>query len=325
MKIRTISVLLIFSMIAITLTGCAVQTASAADVDKVIVNIATGGTGGTYYPLGNAMAKIYNNKIKNLTANVLATDASVENIQLIAKGETEIAFVQNDVAYYAWAGTEGFTDKVENIRGMAMMYPEVIQIVASRDSGIKGIEDLKGKTVAVGAPNSGTEIHTRQILAEYGMTYEDLQKAEYLSFDAAAEHLLSKKIDAAFITAGIPTYAVSTITQSDDFVLVPITSACIASLKEKYPFYTEVNIPANSYNNQTNNIKSAAVMAMLVVPKDLDEYLVYNLTKLLFEQRQVLIESHEKGREIKLGIAIKDMPIPLHPGAQLYYNQKGVL
>ncbi|WFA10085.1 TAXI family TRAP transporter solute-binding subunit [Tissierella sp. Yu-01] len=325
MKTKTISVLLIFTMIASVLTGCAVQTASAVDVDKTIINIATGGTGGTYYPLGSAMARIYNDHIKNVTTNVLVTDASIENIKLIANGKSEIAFVQNDVAYYAWTGAESFTDKVENIRGMAMLYPEVIQIVASKDSRIMGIEDLKGKKVAVGALNSGTEIHTRQILAEYGMTYEDLQKADYLSFNDAADHLKDKEIDAAFITAGIPTSAISEIIETEDFVLVPLTSACIASLNEKYPFYTEVNIPANSYNNQSNNIRSAAVMAMLVVPKDLDEYLVYNLTKHLFEQRQVLINSHEKGREIRLAIALKDMPITLHPGAQRYYNEKGVL
>lgn len=325
MKVKTISVLLIFVMIASMLTGCAVQTATAVDVDKTIINIATGGTGGTYYPLGSAMAKIYNDKIKNVTANALATDASVENIELIARGDSQIAFVQNDVMYYAWTGTEIFSDKIENIRGLAMLYPEVIQIIANEDSGIQSIEDLKGKNVAVGAPNSGTEINARQILAEYGMTFDDLGKADYLSFNDAADQLKDNKIDAAFITAGIPTTAVTELTQTNDIVLVPLTSACIASLNEKYPFYTEVMIPPNSYKNQTDAVTSAAVMAMLVVPKDLDEYLVYSLTKHLFEQKQIIIDSHEKGREIKLQTAIKNMPIKLHQGAQNYYNEKGVL
>lgn len=315
-------ILVIFS----TLTGCAVQTATPGDVDKTFINIATGGTGGTYYPLGGAMAKIYNEYIGNVTANAQATGASVENIGLVASGETEIAFVQNDVTYYAWTGTESFEgkDKVTNIRGMAMLYPEVVQIIATSSSGIENIEDLKGKKVAVGAPGSGTEVNARQILAEHGMTYSDLGKADYLSFNEAADQLKDKQIDAAFITGAIPTSAVTEVTQTSDIVVVPFNVNRIASLIEKYPYYTEVIIPANSYKNQTKDVPAAAVMAMLVVPQDLDEYLVYNLTKQLYEHRQIIIDTHDRGNDIKIETALKGMPIDIHSGAQRYYDEKGV-
>jgi hypothetical protein len=293
---------------------------------KVFINIATGGTGGTYYPLGGAMAKIYNEHIDGVTANAQATGASVENIGLVASGETEVAFVQNDVTYYAWTGTESFADKdkVTNIRGMAVLYPEVTQVIATASSGIKGIEDLKGKKVAVGAPGSGTEVNARQMLAEYGLTYDDLAKADYLSFNEAADQLKDKQVDAAFVTGAIPTSAVTEVTQTADIVVVPVDSDKIAALAAKYPFYTEVTIPANSYRNQTDDVTAAAVMAMLVVPQDLDEDLAYNMTKQLFEQRQVIIDTHDRGNDIKLETALDGMPIDVHPGAQRYFDEMGI-
>lgn len=293
---------------------------------KVFISIATGGTGGTYYPLGGAMAKIYNENVEGVTANAQSTGASVENIGLVSKGETEIAFVQNDVTYYAFTGTETFKDKdkITNVRGMAMLYPEVVQIIATAESGIKSVADLKGKKLAVGAAGSGTEVNARQVLAEYGLTYDDLGKADYLSFNEAADQLKNKQIDAAFVTGAIPTSAVTEVTQTASINVIPVDSDKIASLSSKYPFYTEVVIPANSYKGQTEDVSAAAVMAMLVVPEDLDEELAYNLTKQLFEQRQVIIDTHARGNDIKLETALAGMPIDLHPGAKKYYDEMGI-
>ncbi len=342
MSRKTISVLLVLVMMVSMLAGCSGnesapaggnESAPAGEKEeaptggkKVFINIATGGTGGTYYPLGGAMAKIYNEHIDGVTANAQATGASVENIGLVASGETEVAFVQNDVTYYAWTGTESFADKdkVTNIRGMAVLYPEVTQVIATASSGIKGIEDLKGKKVAVGAPGSGTEVNARQMLAEYGLTYDDLAKADYLSFNEAADQLKDKQVDAAFVTGAIPTSAVTEVTQTADIVVVPVDSDKIAALAAKYPFYTEVTIPANSYRNQTDDVTAAAVMAMLVVPQDLDEDLAYNMTKQLFEQRQVIIDTHDRGNDIKLETALDGMPIDVHPGAQRYFDEMGI-
>lgn len=348
MSKKIISVLIVIAMMSSILVGCSQPTtepepatpaepgtsaetpaetpAPSTGGEKVFVNVATGGTGGTYYPLGGAMAKIFNDNIEGVTANAQATGASVENIGLVSNGETEIAFVQNDVTYYAWTGTESFADKdaITNIRGMAMLYPEVIQIIATKSSGITSVDDLAGKKVAVGAPGSGTEVNARQILAEYGLTYDDLAKADYLSFSEAADQLKDKQVDAAFVTAAVPTSAVTEVTQTADIVVVPVDSDKIASLAGKYPFYTEVIIPADSYKNQTGDVSAAAVMAMLVVPEELDEDLTYNLTKYLFEQRQVIIDTHDRGNDIKLETALDGMPIDVHPGSQRFYDEKGI-
>lgn len=319
MSKKLLSFILVLVLVSSLIVGCAPKK-------EVYISIATGGPAGTYFPLGGAMAKIFNDNIDGITANVQATGASVENIGLVGKGEAEIAFIQNDITYYAFNGTESFEgkEKIQNIRGMAMLYPELVQIVATEESGIKTVDDLKGKKVAIGASGSGVEANARQVLAAHGMTYADLGKADYLSFNEAADQLKNKQIDAAFVTAGIPTSALTEVGQTSKIVIIPISSDKIAELNEEYPFYTEVVIPANTYNGQTTDITTAAVMAMLVVPENLDKDLAYNLTKQLFEQRQIIIDTHSRGNDIKLETALKGMPIELHPGAQKYYDEKGV-
>lgn len=317
---KALSVVLVVLMIAALMAGCAKKE------ETVFISIGTGGTGGTYYPLGGAMAKIFNDKIENVNANVQSTQASVENIGLVGKGEVEIAFIQNDITFYAFNGTEIFAgkDKIQNVRGMAMLYPEVVQIIALKDSNIKSVEDLRGKKVAVGAPGSGAEANARQILEAHGLKYTDLAKADFLSFNEAADQLKNKQIDAAFLTAGIPTSAVSEVSQTTDIVVVSMNSGKLTELKKQYPFYTEIKIPANTYKGQTSDVTTAAVMAMLVVKESLSDDLVYKLTKALYENRQVIIETHARGNDIKLESALSGMPIKVHPGAQKYYNEKGV-
>lgn len=317
---KALSVVLVVLMIAALMAGCAKKE------ETVFISIGTGGTGGTYYPLGGAMAKIFNDKIENVNANVQSTQASVENIGLVGKGEVEIAFIQNDITFYAFNGTEIFAgkDKIQNVRGMAMLYPEVVQIIALKDSNIKSVEDLRGKKVAVGAPGSGAEANARQVLEAHGLKYTDLAKADFLSFNEAADQLKNKQIDAAFLTAGIPTSAVSEVSQTTDIVVVSMNSGKLTELKKQYPFYTEIKIPANTYKGQTADVTTAAVMAMLVVKESLSDDLVYKLTKALYENRQVIIETHARGNDIKLESALSGMPIKVHPGAQKYYNEKGV-
>jgi TRAP transporter TAXI family solute receptor len=331
MSRKTISIVLVLVLIASLAVGCGEKETSGGQSGgsggkEQYISIATGGTAGTYYPLGGAIAKIFNENVEGVTANAQSTGASVENIGLVEKGETEIAFIQSDITYYAYTGTENFADKgkVENIRGMAMFYPEVIQIIATESSGIKSVEDLKGKKVAIGAPGSGTEANARQILAAHGMTYDDLGKADYLSFGEAADQLKNKQVDAAFVTAGLPTAAVTEVGQTADIVVVPIDQGKIAELSAEYPFYTEVTIPAGTYKNQDSDVITTAVMAMLVVPEELDEDLMYELTKALFEHRDTIIETHDRGNDLKLETAILGMPIELHPGSKRYYDEQGI-
>ena len=326
---KVLSMMCVTALVASLSVGCSPSQESGGSNTggkTTYISIATGGPAGTYYPLGGAMAKIFNENIEGVTANAQATGASTENIGLVSKGETEIAFVQNDITHYAYTATESFEGqaKMENIRGMAMLYPELVQIIATESSGIKSVEDLKGKKVAIGAPGSGVEANTRQVLAAHGMTYADLGKADFLSFNEAADQLKNKQIDAAFLTAGLPTSAVTEVAQTSSIVIVPIGKDKVAQLAKDYPFYTEVVIPAGTYSGQDSDITTAAVMAMLVVPEKLDEDLVYNLTKSLFEKRQVIIDTHTRGNDIQLDTALKGMPIEVHKGAQRYYNEKGV-
>ena len=324
----SLSIILILAIF----TACAADDETGADGETitdgetVYINIATGGTGGAYYPLGGAIANIFNDNVDNVNANAQSTGASVENIGLVADGETEVAFVQNDVTYYAWTGTESFedSDEMTGIRGMAMLYPEVVQIIATASSGIESVEDLVGKNVAVGAPGSGTEVNARQILGEYGISYDDLGKADYLSFNEAADQLKNNQIDAAFVTAATPTAAVTEVTQTADIVVVPVEPEVIESLYDQYPFYTEFTVESGTYRNQDSDITTPAVMAMLVVPEDLDEDLVYELTKALFENQQAIADTHDRGNDIQLDTALEGMPIDVHPGAQRYYDEEGV-
>lgn len=320
MKKKLLSVLLVTVLLMVAIVGCSPKT------ETTYISIATGGTSGTYFPLGGALAKIFNEKVSNVSANAQSTGASVENVGLVAGGEAELAFIQNDITYYAFTGTEVYDgkDKVTNIRGLAMLYPEVIQIVATKDSGITSVEDLKGKKVAIGAPGSGTEANARQILAAHNLQYSDLGKADFLSFGEAADQLKNKQLDAAFVTAGLPTSAITEVAQTSDIVIVPIEAAKIAELASQYPFYAEVTVPAGTYRNQDQDVKTTAVMAMLVVNEKLDENLAYELTKSIFENRQIIIDTHSRGNDITLETALQGMPIEIHPGAKKYYDEKGI-
>jgi len=328
---RSLPKVLILVLLVSLITGCSSKESTddketGADDSTRYISIATGGTAGTYYPLGGALAKIFNDNIDGVTANAQATGASTENVGLIAEGEAEVAFIQNDITYYAFTGTETFEgkDKIENMRGMAMIYPELVQILATKESNIKSVDDLRGKKVAIGAPGSGVEANARQVLAVHGMTHDDLGKADYLSFNEAADQLKNKQIDAAFITAGIPTSAVTEVAQTSDIVMIPIEKDKITELIDRYPYYTEVDIPKGTYNGQEHDNPTVAVMAMLVVPEDLDEELVYNMTKTLFEHKQEIADTHDRGNDIQLETALIGMPIEVHPGAQRYYDEKGI-
>ncbi len=292
------------------------------------LSIATGGTGGTYYPLGGAMATILNDAANglNLQATAQATGASVENVELISRGDAEVAFVQNDIAYYAFNGVEAFKDKgkVDTIRGLASLYPEVVQIIARADAGVEKIEDLKGKKVAVGAPGSGTEVNARQILEIHGLKYEDLAKVDYLSFSEATDQLKNNQIDVAFVTAAVPSSAVTEVSTTSDVKLIPIAEDKMKALSEKYPYYIKVDIQPGDYKGQEEPVPASAVLAMLIVSKDMTDDMAYGITKAIFENTKTIEDSHARGKDITLESALNGMPIEVHPGAQKYFDEKGI-
>ncbi|MDR1701393.1 MAG: TAXI family TRAP transporter solute-binding subunit, partial [Sporomusaceae bacterium] len=201
-------------MVAVLVAGCGggtadkKQEAAAPAAEKVFINIASGGTAGAYYPLGGALAEIMNKNIPGMNASAQSTGASVANINMLKDGQVDLAFIQNDITYYALNGTEMFKDKkVEGLKGIAVLYPETIQIMALESSGIKTVADIKGKRVAVGAAGSGTEANARQILEAHGITYNDIS-VQYLSFAEASDGIKDGNVDVGFVTAGFPTAAV---------------------------------------------------------------------------------------------------------------------
>lgn len=290
----------------------------AAEKPKFI-SILTGGTGGTYYPLGGSFAKI----IKDATgidANAETTGASAENMNTLKKEDGEIAFTQTDIASYATEGKLMFNEKVDNIQAIATLYPETIQIVTTAKSGIKSVEDLKGKKVSVGAPGSGTVANAEQILEVHGMTFDDIKKQD-LSFDESTQGIQDGTIDAAFVTAGTPTGAVEGLSATEDVVIVPIAEDKIEALIKKYPYYVQDEVPSGTYKLDSA-VKTVAVQAMLVARKDLSEQVVYDITKAIFENLDKV--THAKGKLIKVENALNGVGIEVHPGAKKYFDEKGV-
>jgi len=312
--VLTLAVVLVMSA---ALTGCAPQ--------KTNLILATGGTSGTYYPFGGSMAQIFNSKIPNMNVTAQATGASVENLKLISQKEAELAIVQNDMTDYAYNGTESFKDsKVENVRVIANLYPEVIQIVSSADSGIKTLTDIKGKKFSVGAPGSGVEANARQLLDVMGMTYNDFS-ANYLSFAESADSLKDNHIDGFLFVSGVPNAAIQDTATTSSLNFVSIPDDVIKKLIDKYPFFTEIVIPAGTYKGQTADVKTVAMKATLVAGAEVPEKVIYDLTKALFENQPELASAHAKGAELSLESAVNGVSVPFHPGAEKYYKEVGAI
>lgn len=327
MKKRRMLILLLISMLVLSIfmVGCGEE--DNGDVEDGSqspdrVAIATGGTTGVYFPLGGAFANIISDNVDDVTANAESTGASVENINLLNDGDVDFAMVQNDISYYAYEGIEMFEeeDPVENLRGLATLYPETIQIVADAGAGIESVEDLEGKTVAVGAPGSGTEANARQILAAHGLTYDDITP-DYLSFSEASDNLRDGNVDAAFVTAGTPTAAITDLSTQHDVVLLSLSQEMIDEIIAEYPYYAQVEIPAGTYRNQDEPVDVVAVMAMLTVRAELSEDLVYDITKALFENLEDLENAHARGGDVSLESALDGMSLELHPGTQRYFDE----
>lgn len=284
------------------------------------MSILTGGTGGTYFPLGGAFANIVSDAT-GIDTNAETTGASAENMQSLKDGKGEIAFTQTDIASYATEGKLMFEgNAVENIQAIGTLYPETIQIVTTEKSGITSVEDLKGKKVSIGAPGSGTAANAEQILEIYGITLEDIQKQD-LSFDESVNGIKDGNIDAAFVTAGTPTGAVEELSATETVVIVPVEAAKAEELIAKYPYYTKDEVPAGTYK-LANAVPTVAVQAMLVVSKDLSEDLVYDITKSIFENLDQV--THAKAKQISADKALNGVGIDVHPGAQKYFDEQGI-
>jgi len=288
------------------------------------INVLTGGTSGVYYPLGVALSKIYAEKIPDTRPSVQATKASVENLNLLQQGKGEIAFALGDSVKLAWDGdTEaGFKGKLDKLRGITAIYPNYIQIVASKESGIKTLADLKGKRLSVGAPKSGTELNARAILEAAGLSYNDLGKVEYLPFAESVELMKNRQLDATLQSAGLGVASIRCLAASVDITVVEIPAEVVEKVGAPYIAGT---IPAGTYNGQDADVQTAAVVNFLVTRADVSDDLAYAMTKTIYENLDQLAAAHSAAKAIKLEDALAGMPVPLHPGAERFFKEKGLV
>jgi uncharacterized protein len=305
------------------LAGAVLATAPMAAAADDFINILTGGTSGVYYPLGVGLSKIYGDAMPGTKVQVQSTKASVENLNLLQQGKGELGFALGDSVKMAAEGNAdaGFKAPLDQLRGIAAIYPNYIQIVASKDSGITSLADLKGKSVSVGAPKSGTELNARAILAAAGMSYDDLGKVEYLPFAESVELMKNRQLDATLQSAGLGVASIKDLSSSMAINVVAVPAEVAEKLGAPYMAAT---IPAGTYTGQDADATTVAVGNILVTNASVSDETAYQMTKLLFENLPELEAAHKAASAIKLETATAGVPIPMHPGALKYYAEHGM-
>ena len=304
--------------------GAALALAPAAAQAEEFINILTGGTSGVYYPVGVALSGIYAEKIEGVRTQVQSTKASVENLNLLQQGKGELALALGDSVKFAWEGNAevGFAQPLTKLRGIAAAYPNYIQIAASEASGITTLSDLAGKSMSVGAAKSGTELNARAILGAAGMGYEQLGKVEYLPFAESVELLKNRQLDVTLQSAGLGVASIKDLATSMPTRIVSVPAEVVEKIG---PPYIAATIPAGTYEGQAEDVPTAAVVNFFVTHEDVSDEMAYQMTKLLFENLPTLEAAHAAAKAIKLESALGGMPIPLHPGAERYYREQGLM
>ena len=289
------------------------------------INVLTGGTSGIYYPLGVALSQIYGKAIPEAKSSVQSTKASVENLNLLQAGRGEVAFTLGDSLSAAWKGDPevGFKAPLNKLRGLAAIYPNYVQIVASAESGIRTLADLKGKRVSVGAPRSGTELNARAVFKAAGLSYEDFGKVEYLPFGESVELIKNRQLDATLQSAGLGVASIRDLATAVKIVVVPVPADVIEKIGDAA--YQAATIPAGTYEGQTSDVPTAAINNYLVTHEGVSEDIAYKMTQALFDNLDQMVSAHAAAKNISLENAAKGMPLPLHPGAEKFYREKGVL
>jgi uncharacterized protein len=311
-------------VMAIAVAAAIASSRPARDLDvRRHVVIASGQAGGVFFPIGQALARIYSTSIPGLTASAEPTVGSVFNVQQVERGKADLAFTQSDIAYLSYQQAAD-RDRPEGVRvrGIAVLYVNILHILA-RGDGIHSVEDLRGRHVGVGAAGSGTEVATRIVVEGYKLKYADLS-AEFLPFSDVAARIRSGTIDAGFIAASYPADAIKAAMSSPDVHLVAIPAEAARRIRADYPFLKPALIPHGTYAGQSHDIETVGVDNVLVCREDLPEDEVYLLTKAFFAALPELSRVHAAANLIDPDQA-PATPIPLHPGAARYYREREIL
>ena len=316
----------IYSVIIILALALALAVGPADAAKRRFVSIAAGWVTGAYFPMAGALSRIAWKHLKDQGIKVTAesSGASVANAKLIGAGDTDFAILQNDIASYAYSGKVAFEEPVKNIRGVCTLFPEHIQIVARQDSKILTVADLKGKKVAVGPVGSGTRENASQILEAWGMTFDDLGKAEQLKASQAADYIKDGRLDAAFFTVAVGSSVIVDTSVMVPCNIVSVDGPNVDKLIKKYPFYAKQTVPAGTYKGSDKDVPTVSVMAMLSARADLEDDIVYGLLKAMYSDLDQLKQAHAKFESIDAKTGLVGMSIPLHPGAEKYFKEIGV-
>jgi len=305
------------------LAASAVLLAGPAFAEEQL-SIATGGTGGVYYPMGGGLAEVINRHIDGYSATAEVTGASVENMGLIATGDADLAIGLADTVYQAQSGTGRFEGQpLSMIRGIASLYANMVQIVTLADSGITSIADLKGKRVSIGAPGSGTEVNANAILGAVGISYDDMDE-QRLNFNETADALANGDIDAGFWSVGAPTSSILNLATTNSIVMIELSDDEIAAARAAEPLFAATSLPGGLYQGVDNAVNVLGVPNVLVASADMSDDLAYAITKAMFENIAELQAVHPAANQTTVEFTMDATPIPLHPGAIRYYEEIGV-
>lgn len=310
------------NFVGAVLAAAALFAGAASSEAATFVNIATGSIGGTYYPVGAAMAKVWNDTIPEMRANAQSTGGTAQNLSLLSKGEAEVIFADG-LYYFAYDGKGMFEGKpMKELRAIAPLYAEPIHFMAAKGSGIKSLNDLKGKRVSVGAVGSGTEITVRALLRANGIDPDKDIRAENLGLSETAAAFSDKQIDAGLVVGALGIAGVVEITTVGTADLIDFEPSVIEALCRELPYYLPFEIPAGTYKGQEKPVKSMASWNVLVASDKLDEETAYLMTKALYERKSDILNVSSRLSSMSpenLGV----IQIPLHEGAQRYYNEAG--
>lgn len=344
MKRKTWVALLVLVLVVSLIGGCASKPAAQSEGQKpaagqqqsggakqTFVTIAGATSGGTYFLLANAMAKILNDKLgsQGWKASAQSTPGTPTNIKLLGEKQIEFAFGQAGVAYDAYNGTGSYAGKpkAEFLRAVMYMYPNVLQMVATKKSGIKSLAEVKGKTVCVGAAGSATELNSRDLFAQYGFDYVNRKdfKPEYTSESQSVELLKNGQADVANLIAAVPSAAMMDLTSDGTVVLLPIEADVAEKLHKINPAYYADKVPAGSYPGLDKDVPLVSVGNWIFTRADLPDDIVYNFVKTMYENHDELVAAHKVAKNTTLENALTGQTIPLHPGAEKYFKEKGVI
>ncbi|MFZ5652252.1 MAG: TAXI family TRAP transporter solute-binding subunit, partial [Bacillota bacterium] len=291
------------------------------------LNVATGTTSGVYYVLGNGMAQMWNAKVPGVRATAQATEASVQNLNLLQKKEADIGFSMNQVVGNSYQGKDKFQGRAnKDLRVMTGLYPNVVQIVVPA-KGAGSVKALEGKRFVPGAAGSGTEVSCREIFGLYGIDYMNKKnmKADFVGFTEAVELLKNGQSDGAFISAGVPNSAIMDLSNSTSVKLISLEKDMIEKICKEMPWYYPTVIKANTYKGQTEDVHTVAQSNLLVTRADLPDDLIYNLTKSIYDNQKDLVNAHSAAKDITKENALKGlMGVPVHPGAAKYFKEIGL-